>query len=143
MTEKKQKEKRSALATERNLKATRHLVSFFSFRPVAQSSTQKQRRGNRRQPNSEGAVAKSASGDSPFTHRRLCRNQRYNLPLLAGGDCADWMHKRHRQTAERKRNVKPKSDHADHRAPLRSSRQRDQLKPPNRQSQTQLGVKIP
>ena len=72
--------------------------------------------------NSEGAVAMSASGDSPFTHRRLSRNQRFNLPLLAGGDCADW----------RLISVTPKGDHADHRAPFGSSNQRYQLSPPNR-----------
>lgn len=86
---------------------------FVPFRDATQSKE-----------NSEGAVAKSASGDSPFTHGRLDRNQRRNLSLLAGGDCADWMRKRTNQTAERKRNVKPKGDHADHRTPAGSSSQR-------------------
>jgi hypothetical protein len=71
----------------------------------------------------------------------LSRNQRRNLSLLAGGDCADWMRKRHHQTAERKQNVKPNSDHADHRTPFFRSSQRDQLPTPNRHSQIPLLLK--
>jgi hypothetical protein len=70
----------------------------------------------------------SASGVSPFTHGRLSKNQRRNLSLLAGGDCADW----------RLISVTPKSDHAEHRTPVRSSSQRYLPQTPNAKSQTPL-----
>jgi len=73
MTEKTKKKKETTPACNgTQLKATRHLVSSFFTPPrSANAKFPKQRRGNRQQLNTEGAVAKSASGDSPFPHRRL------------------------------------------------------------------------
>jgi hypothetical protein len=95
MTEKNKKKKETTPACNgTQLKATRHSTPPSLFRHVAQTLSSETAKG---QPsdksNTEGAVAMSASGDSPFTHRRLDCIQRLNLPLLAGGDCADWMRK--------------------------------------------------
>jgi hypothetical protein len=93
---KNKKEKRNNARLQRNATYKLHATWYplFLLRPVAKKINSKNSEeatvGNQ---NSEGAVAKSASGDSPFTQGRRNFTSRLNLPLLAGGDCADWTRK--------------------------------------------------
>jgi hypothetical protein len=71
---KKQKEKRNNARLQGDatykLHATWH--PFFCFRDATQTLISKNsEEANGGNPNTEGAVAKSASRDSPFTHGRL------------------------------------------------------------------------